>query len=84
VLVRAYLQTSVSPEFRARVFGVFSALYGPISIISLTTIPVLARLFGPAEILRGAALAEVTAAFVFFARSCGMARAELSNWSEPS
>jgi MFS family permease len=66
ILVRSYLQTTPTAEYRARVLGLFSALQGPITVLSLTMVGPLSHAADVANILRGCAFAEAAAAATGF------------------
>lgn len=66
ILLRSYLQTAPEAEYRARALGMFSALQGPITVLSLAMVGPASHVANVANILRGCAIAEAATATVGF------------------
>lgn len=62
IVLRTYLQTVPPAAYRGRTLGLFTAVQGPLSILSLALVLPLVEVWSPALILRGAALAEMAVA----------------------
>jgi MFS family permease len=64
IIIRSALQTRPPPELRGRVIGWFEGVQGPLSVLSSFVVLYLTTRWSSTNILRGAALAELSAALV--------------------
>jgi hypothetical protein len=65
IILRVYLQTAPDPAIRGRILGVFDAIEGPITVISIAAAVYASKLWDSTTILRAIGIGELAVAAGF-------------------